>query len=120
MRAQETIYRRYDAAFRRDALALLERTGRSLKAVAEDLGVPHSTLHAWYTLDMAKQGKKLRKAPRTGRPASAALRQETETAEEKVARLEHEVAALRRENDELKMDRAILKKAAAFFAKESE
>jgi len=120
MREQKSVYRRYDAAFRRDALALLERTGRSLKAVAEDLGVPHSTLHAWYTLEMAKKGKKVGKGPRKGNPASAALRQATETPEEKIARLEHELVVLRRENDELHMDRAILKKAAAFFAKESE
>ena len=44
----------------------------------------------------------------------------TETAEEKIARLEKENAELRRKNASLEMDRAILKKAAAFFAKESE
>jgi transposase len=121
MREQNSVYRRYDDAFRRDALALLERTGRCLKAVAEDLGVPHSTLHAWYTLDMAKKGKKGKTAPRSrAAPVSAALRQATETPEEKIARLEHELAALHRKNEELEMDRAILKKAAAFFAKESE
>jgi transposase-like protein len=30
------------------------------------------------------------------------------------------VASLRKQNDALKLDRAILKKAAAFFAKENE
>ena len=120
MRAQKSSYRSYDDAFRRDALSLLERTGRSLKAVSEDLGVPHSTLQAWYTLDMAKRGKKSKTAPRRAAPVSAVLRQATETPEEKIARLEHELAALRRKNEELEMDRAILKKAAAFFAKESE
>jgi transposase-like protein len=34
--------------------------------------------------------------------------------------LERENAALQKENDTLRMDREILKKAAAFFAKESE
>jgi transposase-like protein len=33
---------------------------------------------------------------------------------------EKQVTALQKENDALKLDRAILKKAAAFFAKESE
>jgi transposase len=37
-----------------------------------------------------------------------------------VTRLEREVQTLRKENDSLRMDREILKKAAAFFAKESE
>ena len=36
-----------------------------------------------------------------------------ETPEEKIARLEKEVASLRKKNDQLEMDRAILKKAAA-------
>jgi transposase-like protein len=43
-----------------------------------------------------------------------------EAPDEKLARLEREVEALRKENESLKQDRAILKKAAAFFAKESE
>ncbi|HEY8079335.1 MAG TPA: hypothetical protein VIF62_34630, partial [Labilithrix sp.] len=43
-----------------------------------------------------------------------------EAPEEKIDRLEREVTELRKENDSLKLDRAILKKAAAFFAKESE
>jgi transposase-like protein len=43
-----------------------------------------------------------------------------ESAEERAARLERENAALRKEVEALRMDREILKKAAAFFAKESE
>jgi transposase len=111
--------RRYDETFRQDALALIYRTNRSLPSLAKDLGVPHTTLHNWYRSDMAKKGKGGKK-PSRGVTASAALRHEVETADEKLARLESENAALRRENDDLKMDRAILKKAAAFFAKESE
>jgi small GTP-binding protein len=42
-----------------------------------------------------------------------------ETTEQKLARLEREIAALRKENADLKVDKDILKKAAAFFAKES-
>ena len=51
---------------------------------------------------------------------AAAAPSGSETLEEKVARLERENAQLRKKNDDLEMDRAILKKAAAFFAKESE
>jgi transposase-like protein len=39
---------------------------------------------------------------------------------EKIARLEKEVRRLERVKAQLEMDREILKKAAAFFAKESE
>jgi transposase len=113
MRVQN--HRRYDDAFRDDALALLERSGRSLNAVAEDIGISYSTLRYWYKAQMAKKGKK---PPRPG--AVAVVDPSKETAEQKVARLERENATLRKQVDELQMDRAILKKAAAFFAKESE
>jgi transposase len=108
---------RYDETFKQEALVLLERSDRTLHAVAVDLGVEPSTLRYWYKrAEMAKKGKKAgppRKALPTRDPAS-------ETPEEKIARLERENASLRKKNAELEMDRAILKKAAAFFAKESE
>jgi transposase len=109
-------HRSYDDSFRADAIALLERSGRSLNAVAEDLGISYSTLRYWYKADMAKKGRKSsRQAAKV--PVVDPLK---ETAEQKLARLERENAALRKRNEELEMDRAILKKAAAFFAKESE
>ena len=43
-----------------------------------------------------------------------------ETPEAKIARLERELAAARHQISSLETDRAILKKAAAFFAKESD
>jgi transposase len=43
-----------------------------------------------------------------------------ETPEDRVHRLERENAKLRKQVERLEEDRAILKKAAAFFAKESE
>ena|SRR6185369_949671 len=109
-------HRNYDDSFRADALALLERSGRSLSAVAEDLGVSYSTLRYWYKAHMAK--KKVRKPPRPG--TVVVVDPSKETAEQKLERLERENTALRKQVDELQMDRAILKKAAAFFAKESE
>ena len=104
--------RRYDQLFREDALALVRRSGRSIKSVADGLGVPLGTLRYWYDEDMAKRGKK----PRPGTEQASA----DETAEEKIARLERENSVLRKKNEQLEMDRAILKKAAAFFAKENE
>lgn len=116
MRDQKQTYRRYDHTFRQDALSLLRRTSRTMKAVAADLGIPQQTLHSWYKADMAKRGKVVSRETK----ASAAKREGTETLEERLRRLEDENVVLRRENEELKTDRAILKKAAAFFAKESE
>jgi len=116
MRVQSNNHRHYDQSFKEDALALLRRSERSIGAIASDLGVPPSTLDYWYKADMAKKRKQRpagAKALPVGDPSA-------EAPEEKVARLEREVAALRKENDELKTDRAILKKAAAFFARESE
>ena len=107
--------RTYDESFRQDALALLRRSDRSIKGVAQGLGVPSATLRYWYKRDMAKKGRK----PSAVSPAPARDRTE-ETLEDKVARLEKENAALKRKTEQLEMDRAILKKAAAFFAKESE
>lgn len=108
--------RKYDEAFRQGALALLQRSDRTRKAVAEGLGIPPATLAYWYNADMAKKKKGLARSPAKSSPSGS----DAETPEEKIARLEAENAVLRKKNDELEMDRAILKKAAAFFAKESE
>jgi transposase len=107
-----TEVRRHTAEFRAEAVALLERDGRTVQAVADDLGVSYNTLSYWYKA--ARMAKKRKKAGAGAVPAAG------ESAEEKLARLERENAALRRENESLKMDREILKKAAAFFAKENE
>jgi transposase len=105
--------RRYDKTFQEEAVALVRR-GRSLQDVAKRLGVPFSTVRYWYERDVPKE---VRKKKVKGPPPHVA---ESETLEEKVARLERENAQLRKKTAELEMDKAILKKAAAFFAKESE
>jgi transposase len=105
----------YDEDFKRDAVRLLDRSERSWARISSDLGVPIGTLRRWYKeLGMGKRSKR----NSTGKAAAAPPA--SETLEEKVARLERENAHLRKKNDDLEMDRAILKKAAAFFAKESE
>jgi transposase len=107
---------KYTPDFISDALALLARTDRSLAAVADDLGVKEWTLRYWYKKDqMAKRNKKA-PAAKTAAPKPPAA----ESTEERAARLERENERLRKEVDSLRMDREILKRAAAFFAKESE
>lgn len=107
--------RKYDQEFRDEAVALVERTGRAVHAVARDLGLPTGTLRNWYL------GEVSRKQKRTRTPAQASIANgEARSPEARLAELEAEVKALRRRNEQLEMDREILKKAAAFFAKESE
>ena len=110
MRATRT---NYTEEFRSDAVALCRRGDRSLMQVARDLGVNHWTLRDWYRLDEMKRSKK---KPRS----SSATPPKDETPEDKIQRLEREFVRLQRVNAQLEMDREILKKAAAFFAKESE
>lgn len=102
----------YTDEFRAQAVGLYRRTDRSVKQVAADLGVNHWTLTYWIEQDAMKR----KKDPAPRRASMSA----TETQQEKLARLERENARLQREVDQLRMDREILKKAAAFFAKESE
>ena len=81
--------------FRREAVRLALTSGRTRREIAEDLGIGLSTLTRW-------------------------LGQERDAAEpsEAPVDLHAELKWLRRENAVLKQERDILKKAAAFFAKE--
>ncbi len=104
----------YTEEFRRDAVALLKSSDRSFAQIAEDLGVSSWTLRQWYRdPEVPKKSRKQRKA-------ETAAKLGDESPEQKLARVERENQTLRKENDSLRMDREILKKAAAFFAKESE
>ena len=104
---------KYNDEFRADALRLLRRGDRTIAQAARDLGVNVWTLRGWCKREhMAKRAKKASVV----RPVTPMR----ETVEERVERLERENARLLKENEVLRVDRAILKKAAAFFAKESE
>ena len=112
-------YKRYDESFKQGALELLARSDRTMSRVAIDLGIEPATLRTWYNkAEMAKKGK----LPPSKRKASSAVMTipDPPSEQERIAQLERENEALRKKNAELEMDRAILKKAAAFFAKESE
>jgi transposase len=112
-------YRKFDDAFVQDAVALVSRSDRSFRDIAESLGVSVYTLRAWYNEHVAKTKKPKAKAAGRRREVPAVIT-EAETLEATNARLERENAALRKQVENLETDRAILKKAAAFFAKESE
>lgn len=89
----------FSAEFKAEAVNVVNDSGKSISAVARDLDLTESSLRNW-----VKQAE-----IDAGRGSADAL-----TTEEK-----EELRRLRREVKTLKMEREILKKAAAFFAKES-
>jgi len=108
----------YPPSLRENAVALVRRSERPIDQIAESLGLPPSTLRYWYDVDVRKKTKKTKRSPASpklpvGDPAG-------ESSEEKIARLEKRNALLEKQVASLTEDREILKKAAAFFAKESE
>lgn len=90
----------HTAEFKREAVRLATKPGTSKAQAARDLGIHPNVLKVW--CEKFKSGKWEVKP-------GADLK--TEQAKE--------LERLRRENAELKMERDILKKAAAYFAKES-
>jgi transposase len=89
----------YPEQFRREAVALVRSSQKSIPQLAAELGVSPQLLRNW-----SKQVE-----------LDAGERRDGLTSEER-----EELRRLRRENRRLEQERDILKKAAAFFAKESE
>jgi len=90
--------RSFSAEFKRDAVARIAAGGQGLSQTARSLGIHPSLLQSWRRKLAADS------APSTAPPS--------ESLEDENRRLRREIAGLRE-------DREILKKAAAFFAKES-
>ena len=90
---------RYTTEFRQSAVKLAVESDLPISQTAKDLGVNENTLHTWI-------GKY-----HTPVKANAA------TAEDEP--MHDELKRLRKENKRLREEREILKKAAAYFAKES-
>jgi len=90
--------KQYSAEFKMEAVRRVERTREPVSKVAVDLGVNENTLHGWI--------KRYRDKPMAPFPGSGRLSPE----DEQLRKLERQVRDLREENE-------ILKKAAAYFAK---
>jgi len=94
-------YGRYTKEFREEAVRMVMEGGLSSGSVSERLSLPKSTLENW--VKAAKKGK-LVDIGKSHRP---------------LTELEVELARVKRELAIVQMERDILKKAAAYFAKES-
>ena len=92
--------RTFSREFKREAVRLVTERGVAVAQAAKDLDVHENVLRKWV--------RELREEPQEAFPGNG--KQKAKDAE--IARLRKEVA-------KLKMERDILKKAAAYFAKES-
>lgn len=88
--------RRFDRQFKIDAVNMLKTSGKLHKEVADDLGIPRDALSRW---KREFEEADMRSFPGNGNPR------------------DEELARLRQENAELKMERDILKKAMAIFSR---
>ncbi|MEI8016155.1 MAG: transposase [Nitrospira sp.] len=95
----DTTRRQFTDAFKSKAVRLTRESGRSVAQVARELGISDNVLYRWRTeqQQVESQGR-TRQAVRTE---------------------QDELTRLKRENETLRKERDFLKRAAAFFARES-
>jgi transposase len=91
--------RKFTDEFKQDTIRLIRESGKTVAEIARDLDLSESAVRNWLTQAEIDEG--------------CGGQGELTTAERQ------ELQRLRRENKQLQMEREILKKAAAFFAKES-
>lgn len=87
--------RKYTLEYKEEAVKLVTEQGYSQNEAARILGINNKNISRWVNELTNKKTKDNKKTPE-----------------------QEEIRQLRKENDRLKMEREILKKAAAFFANE--
>ena len=98
----------YPAEFRRDVIAVARESDRSVRSVARDFGISETCLQRWLKIadreDQAADGggRAGRGSSGTGNPADV-----------------EELRALRRRNKELEQENEVLRRATAYFARNS-
>ena len=92
--------RKFTAEYKAEVVRLVRDGGKTIGEASRDLGLTESSVRNWVT--------------QSGIDAGGGGAGELTTAERA------ELVALRREARQLRMEREILKKAAAFFAKENQ
>jgi transposase len=95
--------RHFTDEFKREAVALLVSSGRPLSGIASELGLSPSMLRNWRN---GSGGRDAGSAPVSGAAPTP------HSAPDSAA----EISRLRRENDRLRTERDILKKAVAIFS----
>ena len=92
---QKRTYKQYSKEFKEEAVALVREQGYSVPEAAKSLGIASNMLYRWKEqIESQLEGKSLSKDER------------------------EELNRLRKENKYLRMEKEILKKASAFFARE--
>jgi transposase len=89
--------RKFSDEFKRDAVEIVGTSDKSIAQVARELGIYDSTLGNWVKQDEINRG----------------VRDGVSTSDRE------EVTELRRENARLRMERELLKRAVAFWVRES-
>lgn len=89
-------YKQYTKEFKEEAVALVLEQGYSIAQAADSLGIKTSLLYKW----------------------KEKIEAEKEEGQEMTDNEREELKRLRKEVKELRMEKEILKKASAFFAKE--
>ena len=105
----------YTEQFKRDAVVLYESTpGATINAIASDLGVNRNSLRTW--LDSFGTGTKTN--ANGEKVASPVAANSARTPAEGLSNTER-IRVLERENAKLREEREILRKAAKYFAEET-
>ena len=91
--------RSFTPEYKAEVVGLIRDGGKGITAVCRDLGLTESAVRKWVSQSEADSGRG------DGKILTTVEREE--------------LVQLRRENRQLRMEREILKKATAFFAKES-
>jgi transposase-like protein len=89
--------RKFSVEFKRDAVEIVRTSDKSIAEVARELGIYDSSLGNWVRQDQIDRGE------RDGVSSDE----------------QQELSELRRENSRLRMERELLKRAVAFWVKES-
>ncbi len=95
-----TTRRRFTDEFKLEAVRLIRKSGRPVAQVARELGISDNVLYRWRSEQQQIESQ-------------GGTRQSVRTEQDELTRL-------KRENETLRKERDFLKRAAAFFARESQ